>query len=57
MLALSLWSEGSFDLVKALEGKDLTELNDPGDLLHDALRQLDDARHLERRSASALPPQ
>ncbi|MBW3625238.1 MAG: tetratricopeptide repeat protein [Armatimonadetes bacterium] len=44
ILALTLWSQGAYDLVKALETKNREGLNDPGEILHDALRQLDTAQ-------------
>lgn len=42
ILALTLWSQGAYDLMKALEAKSPDRLNEPGEILHDALRQLDD---------------
>ncbi len=39
VLALSLWSQGAYELVKALEANDMAALTDTGDLLRDALTQ------------------
>ena len=49
VLALTLWSQGTYDLVKALESPVMAGLNEPGEILHDALRQLDEAQKGGRR--------
>jgi hypothetical protein len=52
VLALTLWSQGAYDLVKALDSKDPNGLTDPGEILHDALRQLDESQGAHARVSS-----
>jgi hypothetical protein len=53
-LALTLWSQGAYDLMKALEDPKADDLNDSGGLLFDALRQLDEARRTETQARASV---
>jgi hypothetical protein len=43
MLAYSLWSQSSYDLIKALESDDRKAVQDALELVEHAVRKLDDA--------------
>jgi tetratricopeptide (TPR) repeat protein len=49
LLALTLWSQASYDLLKALEQDDSAQLTERGEVLFDALRQLDASHRSEAR--------
>ncbi|MGC8834233.1 MAG: tetratricopeptide repeat protein [Armatimonadota bacterium] len=53
MLAYSLWSQSSYDLIKALESDDRKALRDALELVEHAVRKLDDANRVlkQRRPA------